>query len=94
MSLLSGRGRVPPWRGTGRFFTDVGGVRAGEVTNDRFREWIEDHPAVTEPGFLVKGAMRDGVGEGGVNLMIRARTHPTLAADSTFNRKRVGKTLG
>ena len=32
-------------------------VRMGArvVTNDRFRDWAEAHPAVTEPGFLVGG---------------------------------------
>ncbi len=30
------------------------------VTNDRFRDWAEDHPAVREAGFLVGGAMQGG----------------------------------
>jgi hypothetical protein len=30
------------------------------VTNDRFRDWAEAHPEVTEPGFLIRGEMRDG----------------------------------
>jgi hypothetical protein len=38
-------------------------VRLGTrvVTNDRFRDWAEDHPSVTEPGFLVGGRMSGGV---------------------------------
>lgn len=37
-------------------------VRLGArvVTNDRFRDWAEDHPAVTEPGFLVGGRVVGG----------------------------------
>jgi len=31
------------------------------VTNDRFRDWVEDHPSVREPGFLVGGRMKGGV---------------------------------
>lgn len=34
------------------------GVRI--VTNDRFRDWAEAHPEVLEPGFLIKGGIRDG----------------------------------
>lgn len=30
------------------------------VTNDRFRDWAEQHPEVQEPGFLIRGGMRDG----------------------------------
>ena len=30
------------------------------VTNDRFRDWAEAHPKVLEPGFLIRGGMRDG----------------------------------
>jgi hypothetical protein len=30
------------------------------VTNDRFRDWAEAHPEVREPGFLIRGGMRDG----------------------------------
>jgi hypothetical protein len=30
------------------------------VTNDRFRDWADAHPEVLEPGFLIKGGMRDG----------------------------------
>lgn len=30
------------------------------VTNDRYRDWAEAHPEVLEPGFLIKGGMRDG----------------------------------
>jgi hypothetical protein len=37
-------------------------VRLGTrvVTNDRFRDWAEDHPAVKAPGFLVGGTMSGG----------------------------------
>jgi hypothetical protein len=37
-------------------------VRMGArvVTNDRFRDWAEAHPAVTEPGFLVGGRVVGG----------------------------------
>lgn len=34
------------------------GVRI--VTNDRYRDWAEAHPEVLEPGFLIRGGMRDG----------------------------------
>lgn len=30
------------------------------VTNDRFRDWVEAHPEVTEPGHLVRGGYRSG----------------------------------
>jgi hypothetical protein len=34
--------------------------KARIVTNDRYRDWAEAHPEVAEPGFLVRGGMRDG----------------------------------
>ena len=34
------------------------GVRI--VTNDRYRDWAVAHPEVLEPGFLIRGGMRDG----------------------------------
>lgn len=30
------------------------------VTNDRFRDWSEQHPDVLKPGFLIRGGLRDG----------------------------------
>jgi hypothetical protein len=30
------------------------------VTNDRYRDWAERFPKVQEPGFLVRGRIRDG----------------------------------
>ncbi|MES2969285.1 MAG: hypothetical protein V4804_11110 [Pseudomonadota bacterium] len=30
------------------------------VTNDRYRDWTEDHPEVREPGHLIRGEYRDG----------------------------------
>lgn len=30
------------------------------VTNDRYRDWAEAHPKVLEPGFLIRGGMREG----------------------------------
>lgn len=30
------------------------------VTNDRYRDWADAHPEVLEPGFLIRGGMRDG----------------------------------
>ncbi|NHB76446.1 hypothetical protein [Rhodobacter calidifons] len=30
------------------------------VTSDRFRDRAEAHPEVKEPGFLIRGGMRDG----------------------------------
>jgi hypothetical protein len=33
------------------------------VTNDRYRDWIETRPWLTEPGFLVRGRIRGGVAE-------------------------------
>lgn len=35
------------------------GVRI--VTNDRFRDWAEDHPMVRDPDRFVRGRVRDGV---------------------------------
>jgi hypothetical protein len=35
------------------------GVRI--VTNDRFRDWAEDHPIVRDPDRFVRGRVRDGV---------------------------------
>ncbi len=30
------------------------------VSNDRFRDWAEAHPEVSEPGYLIRGGYRDG----------------------------------
>lgn len=30
------------------------------VSNDRFRDWAEDHPEVTTPGFLIHGGLTGG----------------------------------
>lgn len=30
------------------------------VTNDRYRDWIADHPEVLTPGHLIRGGYRDG----------------------------------
>ena len=30
------------------------------VTNDRYRDWAEAHPEVSEPGHLIRGGYRDG----------------------------------
>lgn len=30
------------------------------VTNDRYRDWSEAHPEVLEPGFLIRGGVREG----------------------------------
>ena len=30
------------------------------VTNDRYRDWAEVHPEVTEPGRLIRGGVREG----------------------------------
>jgi len=30
------------------------------VTNDRFRDWAETYPEVTEPGFLIWGGIKEG----------------------------------
>lgn len=35
-------------------------LRARVVTNDRYREWHDRFPEVAEPGFLIRGAERDG----------------------------------
>jgi hypothetical protein len=35
-------------------------LNARVVTNDRFRDWTNDHPKILEPGFLVPGQVRDG----------------------------------
>lgn len=28
------------------------------VTNDRYRDWADDHPEITQPGFLIRGEMQ------------------------------------
>jgi hypothetical protein len=30
------------------------------VTNDRFRDWVEDHPEIRRPGHLIRGGYRSG----------------------------------
>lgn len=30
------------------------------VTNDRYRDWVETHPELAEPGHLIRGGYRDG----------------------------------
>ena len=35
-------------------------LRARVVSNDRFRDWADAHPQVRQPGFLVRGGLRDG----------------------------------
>lgn len=35
-------------------------LKAPVVTNDRFRDWAADYPEVAEPGFLIRGGLRDG----------------------------------
>lgn len=37
--------------------SDIG---ARIVTNDRYRDWADSHPQVLEPGFLIRGGVRDG----------------------------------
>ncbi len=47
------------------------------VTNDRYRDWAEQHPEVREPGHLVRGGYRDG--QLWLNLdMPERRTAPQL----------------
>jgi rRNA-processing protein FCF1 len=36
-------------------------MQARVVSNDRFRDWADDFPEVTTPGFLIKGGFRDGI---------------------------------
>lgn len=35
-------------------------LNARIVSNDRFRDWAEKHPIVSEPGRLIRGGIRDG----------------------------------
>jgi hypothetical protein len=35
-------------------------MQARVVSNDRFRDWAADWPEVTQPGFLIRGGVRDG----------------------------------
>lgn len=35
-------------------------LQARVVTNDRYRDWAETYPEVAEPGFLIRGGVRDG----------------------------------
>lgn len=37
------------------------GLKAKVVTNDRYRDWAEEFPEVAEPGFLLRGGIKDGV---------------------------------
>lgn len=30
------------------------------VTNDRYRDWVEEHPEIRNPGHLIRGGFRDG----------------------------------
>jgi hypothetical protein len=39
---------------------DASSLEARVVTNDRYRDWVDDHPRVVEPGFLVRGRLRNG----------------------------------
>lgn len=34
------------------------GFGARIVTNDKFRDWVETHPEVSTPGFLIRGGLR------------------------------------
>ncbi|MEO6300669.1 MAG: hypothetical protein ABIV25_01845 [Paracoccaceae bacterium] len=36
------------------------GLGARVVTNDRYRDWADDHPEVLKPGYLIRGGYRDG----------------------------------
>ncbi|MGL5010244.1 MAG: NYN domain-containing protein, partial [Paracoccaceae bacterium] len=36
-------------------------LNARVVSNDRFRDWQEDFPEVTQPGHVIRGGYRDGV---------------------------------
>lgn len=62
LALPSGRVLVVP-KGTQadifilRAARDMG---ARVVTNDRYRDWVDDHPEVQGPGYLIKGGMRNG----------------------------------
>lgn len=40
--------------------TAARGLGARIVSNDRFRDWAEAHPEVTEPGHLVRGGFQGG----------------------------------
>jgi hypothetical protein len=33
------------------------------ISNDRFRDWTESHPWLADPGFLIRGCIRDGAAE-------------------------------
>ncbi|NNE80840.1 MAG: hypothetical protein HKN18_11280 [Silicimonas sp.] len=35
-------------------------LNANVVTNDRFRDWVEQHPEVRSSGFLIRGKMLNG----------------------------------
>jgi hypothetical protein len=36
------------------------GLNARIVTNDRYRDWADAHPEITNPGHLIRGGYRDG----------------------------------
>ncbi len=44
-----------PW-----ILTAARNLEARIVTNDRFRDWAESYPEVTEPGHLIRGGFRRG----------------------------------
>jgi hypothetical protein len=39
---------------------DTTRLGARVVTNDRYRDWVQRFPKIEEPGFLVRGRMREG----------------------------------
>jgi len=36
-------------------------IKAKVVTNDRYRDWAQDFPEIREPGFLIRGGLRNGL---------------------------------
>lgn len=54
-------------------------LNARIVTRDRFRDWVEAHPEVAEPGFLIRGGYRDS-GELWLDDASPATASPTAPA--------------
>jgi hypothetical protein len=42
---------------------DAARLGTGVVSNDRYRDWAEAFPSVTQPGVLVRGRITDGAAQ-------------------------------
>ena len=44
----------------GYILTAARDLGARIVSNDRYRDWIDDHPEIRKPGYLIRGGYRSG----------------------------------